>query len=172
MNKILGEKKREEIPVNELMAFTIAKLAPCEQMRYKMFHEGNIYNSPPVFVWRFNTEVEDLNELYLKLGQCVKNFDGNLQWEMYRDIRPDGRPYKNYVIEPIFIHEIKQSHNWSNISKILESDYKEQIDKAVKDVRSLCGHIEKTFNVSDAKPFLPILPFEIRNAIDKSKNRS
>ena len=148
MDKIFGEKGKSEIPINRLMAFIIAKLAPCEQVRGIMFHEDNIYNSPPIFVWRFSTEVEGLDDLYLKLGKCVEDFDGNLKWEMYRGFRPDGRPFKNYAIEPTFLHEIGQSHGWGEErSKILENDYKDQIVKAVEDVKPLCDYIEKTFNI-------------------------
>jgi hypothetical protein len=148
MDQNFWEKDNIEIPINELMAFTISKIALCDQIRLQMFHMDNIYYDSPIFVWRFNAKVKGLDNLYLKLGECIKSFNGNLNWIMYRGTRLDGRPLKNYAIEPIFIYEIRKSHDRLNTGKILEKGYKELIFKAVEDIEPLCKHIEKSFNLN------------------------
>ena len=78
-----------------------------------------------------------------------------MKWTMFKGSGKDGESRRNYTIEPEFIREIDKKQGFRKRPEILESDYKEEVQKALDDVVPLAKHIEKEMGVVGSDPILP-----------------
>lgn len=147
-------KELSEINRTEKMAYTISKLGAFEWVRFNMYFEDNIYILPPGFYFRF----ENGTELYNKLEECIRAFDGKLNWIMY--LSTDTK-HKNYIIEPIEVYLAKSTDGFSehyDVRAVLKDRYNYICETGIEDIDPLCKHIEDWFNLKDARPILPQTP--------------
>lgn len=56
--------------------------------------------------------------------------------------------------------EINKEEGFGKIEEILGNRHNEVCLKAIEDVPMLCKHIEQVFGLSNAKPYLPIYPYD------------
>ena len=155
MEKSIWKKEQYEVRNEELLAYTLAKIAPFEWVTITMYISDSIYTHPPIFCWRFSCEDE---KIYARLKECIIKFEGNHKWEMYKGSDIGGHTKKNYTIEPRIFYEIHKNHGFGKLAEVLGSKYSEVCFKAIKDVPILCNHIEQFFCISHSKPLLPVLP--------------
>jgi len=146
---------REGIEENYLLAYILSKIASIASSEACMFSKHYIYESPPIFRWRYANNTDE--EVYRKLNRCVTAFQGQVKWIMHKP-EIDGKPGKSYAIEPEFIDKITKRCDYDNMSEILESEYKEELKKAVEDVVHLAEYIEKEFGVENADSTLVKYP--------------
>ncbi|MCL1981503.1 MAG: hypothetical protein FWG53_00220 [Clostridiales bacterium] len=151
--KWLGGKEVQE---DEFMAYVMSKVSSFAWVRYSMFSEDCIYDYPPIFCWRYIKKTDE--GVYQRINACVSNFSGHVNWTMFKGSGKDGESRRNYTIEPEFIREIDKKHGLRKRPEILESDYKEEVQKAMEDVVALAKHIEKEMGVVDSDPILPTHP--------------
>lgn len=155
MGKSLWIKEKHEVQLEELLAFTLAKIQPFEWVRITMFVKDNLFHHPPVFCWRFaNGDAK----LYEQISRCVSSFVGGMEWVMYKGdgIDQSGR---NYTIEPKLFNEQRLAVGNEKLPEVLKDMYLQECLKAVSDIEPLCVYIEECFNIVDVKPHLPVLPF-------------
>jgi len=148
MEKSFWNKEKHEIPINQLLAYIMAKIKPFEWVRIDMFHEENLFLYPPVFGWRYHNCD---GKIYAEIFECIHSFKGNVEWTMYKVTR-------NYVIEPNQFHIIRLAEGNQNLERVLREGYKDFIEKAIEDVPMLCGYIEDRFDLSNKKPLIPAIP--------------
>lgn len=148
MEKSFLYKEQSEIPINQLLAYVMAKIKPFEWVAIDMFHEEKPFLYPPSFSWRYHDCEENI---YAEIFECIHRFKGNVEWTMYKVTR-------NYTIEPSQIHIIRLTEGSSKLEGVLTEQYSDFVGKAIEDVPMLCAHIEEKFAVSSKKPLLPIIP--------------
>ena len=81
MEKSIWKKEQYEVRNEELLAYTLANIAPFEWVTITMYISDNIYTHPPIFCWRFSCEDE---KIYARLKECIIKFEENHKWEMYK----------------------------------------------------------------------------------------
>ncbi|MDQ0087500.1 hypothetical protein J2T12_000894 [Paenibacillus anaericanus] len=147
-------KDSSEINRTEKMAYTISKLGSFEWVRFSMYFEDNIYESPPGFFFRFANG----GELYGKLEECIRAFDGKLNWSMYVS---NNTRHKNYIIEPTEVCMAKTTEKFYehyNVGEVLKERYNYICETAIEDIEPLCKHIENWFHLENERPVLPEIP--------------
>ena len=133
------------------MAYTISKLGIFDWVRFDMYFEDDIYKTTPGFYFRFSNG----GDLYSKLQDCIKEYEGKLNWTMY--MSKDTRN-QNYIIEPNEVYAAKSTNEFYehyDVRRILKERYSYICEAAIEDIEPLCRHIENWFNLMDAKPKLP-----------------
>ncbi|WP_435924028.1 hypothetical protein [Paenibacillus sp. DYY-L-2] len=144
-------KDSSEINRDQRMAYTISKLGTFDWVRFNMYSEDDIYKTTPGFYFRFSNG----GNLYNKLKECIKEYEGKLSWSMYmsRDTK-----HQNYIIEPSEVcvaKSTKEYYEYYDVRRILKERYGYICETAIEDIEPLCNHIETWFNLKDAKPKLP-----------------
>ena len=123
-----------------------------------MFIKEDIYEYPLLFSWRYTKNTDE--GIYQKLNICVSNFQGHGQWIMYKGSGNNDESKRNYTIEPEFFRKIYKQHGYKKLPEILESDFKEDLQKALEDVVPLAKYIEKEFGVQDVEPIPITYPWD------------
>jgi len=136
----------DEVPKHELVAYTISKIAPIEQL----ITSPSIITdngSTPMVSWRYNNISE---EIMNELKACVENFKGNLEWILFKYTI-------NYTIEPKFFNELrKKINNKVEYVKTVREKHSEIFYKAIDDIPKLSEAIEEWFDLKNKKPQMPI----------------
>lgn len=140
---------REDVWDNYLMAYVLSKIASVVSPNLCMFSKEYVYDGPPTYSWRYAKKTDE--SIYQKIAICVASFQGQVKWTMYKG-GTDGDRIRNYVIEPEFLREAVEQHGYDNLPEFLESEYNEDVRKAVEDVVPLAEHIEKALGVADTDP--------------------
>ncbi len=135
-------KEQNEVKLNELFAYTLAKIKPFVQARIQSHFEDKIFNYPPIFVWRYAKNSEDI---YEKLQKCISSYKGKMEWIMYKCT-------KNYCIEPVFIYNLRQKMYGEELERFLKINYEKNVFDAIEDITPLCQFIEEKFEIAGKKP--------------------
>lgn len=157
MEKSLWKKEQSEVGNDNLLAYTIGRIKPIEWVKLTMYLLHSLSTHPPVFAWRFSDG--DVGT-YAKVKECINTFEGNIKWKMYKASELSSEARKNYCIEPMRFFEIHKKEGFGKLEEILGTRYIEVCNKAIEDVPLLCNHIEQTFGLLNAKPYLPIYPYD------------
>lgn len=150
MRDSLMIKSKKEVEDNELMAYVMSKISSFAWVRVSMFSEENIYEKPPIFCWRYTKNTDE--EVYHRINECVSKFEGNIEWQMNKGSGLFSDSGRNYGIQPKFVRDVYRKYGFERMPKILESDYKQELQKALRDVPLLAAHIEREFGLKDTHP--------------------
>ena len=156
MEANLWKKNQSEVSTDELLAYTLAKLRPFEWVKITMYVKNDLDMHPPIFCWRFNGQND---EIYKELRECINKYEGSLKWVLYKGSDIGGHTKTNYTIEPIIFYEIHKTQGFGNLKEALGDQYEETCLTAIEDIPMLCKHIESYFNITQMKPYSPVLPF-------------
>lgn len=115
-----------------------------EWMRYNMFLSSNKYKNIPMLVFRVQDSCSD--RLIEKLKNCVCDFEGKLNWRVFKDpLSGKG----NYLLS---ISELEDFYKKCNAGQIKynqmdffgKEKYQKYCDYAIQDIPILAKHIHET----------------------------
>ena len=117
---------------------------PIEWMRYNMYIEDDKYRNIPMLVFRVQESCPE--NLVDNLKDCIDNFNGKLNWKVFKD--PLSRK-GNYLIT---ISELEDLYNqcyegqtqYSQIDFFGTEKYRKYCDCAIYDIPMLAKHIAET----------------------------
>ncbi len=117
---------------------------PIEWMRYNMYIEDDKYRNIPMLVFRVQESCPE--NLVDNLKDCIDNFNGKLNWKVFKD--PLSRK-GNYLIT---ISELEDLYNqcyagqtqYNQIDFFGTEKYRKYCDCAIYDIPMLAKHIAET----------------------------
>lgn len=143
---------KKEIPLTNLISFTLSKLRTYAWVRYNMFAREDIYHNAPGLHFRFHSP----GDIYDQLAECIASFqNGELQWKLYLGFMSRN---KNYSLEPYEVFLARSTDEFKeqyDLKQILGERYNPICELGIKDIPALNDHIEKWFNLEDKGPILP-----------------
>lgn len=157
-------KNRDELELNELLAFTIGQLYPFYSYKKHSHFDFNLYRFPPVFNWRY--EVRAM-AIYSELIECVEAFSGNYKWSVVKYNR------NSYSIRADIISQIIREFGEDKLEAVLRSKSEYYPALLLEDIKPLCNHIITHFDII-TRPLSEVINEHIgekrdRNVFFKSK---
>ena len=127
-----------------LVGKIIHERLPIEWMRYNMFLSNNKYKNIPMLVFRVQASCPD--SMIEKLKNSVNNFEGKLNWIVFKDpLSKKG----NYLLSISELEELYKQYN-AGQTQYNQMDfwgidkYKDYCDCAIQDIPMLAKHIAET----------------------------
>jgi len=117
---------------------------PIEWMRFNMYIEADKYRNIPMLVFRVHESCPD--SLIEKLKNCVNNFKGKQNWNVFKDPLSGKGNYLLSIseLEDLYKQCYVRQIQYNQIDFFGIDKYKRYCDCAIQDIPMLAKHIAKT----------------------------
>lgn len=119
----------------------IDSIFPIEWMRYSMYFDEDRYRNIPMLAFRIQDSCP--TKAMESLKKCVEEFDGNLNWKLFKDPLSKKGNYLLTISELEILHKECYAGRVKYNQKVFfgSEKYIKYCDEAIQDIPKLAKHI-------------------------------